>query len=122
MPEVSTISIDLSDVKPGLVLEILEKKEKTLFDEELESLENNEARYQILEGCFYDYELSDADYFFEPIGGNIIQPHRKHPNMGSLAPNIYVGTLYLNLKKEGVESPIKKIPLFPLPCPEPWAG
>lgn len=111
MPAVSNIKIDLSDIKSGLVLEILEKKEKTLFDEEQESLENNEARYQILEGCFYDYELSDANYSFEPIEGNIIQPHRKHPNMGSLAPNIYVGTLYLNLLKKGNNIPIKKIPL-----------
>ena len=55
MPAVPNISIDLSEVKYGLVLEILEKQEGTLFDEEKESLENNEARYQLLEGCFYDY-------------------------------------------------------------------
>lgn len=111
MPAVSNISIDLSDVEIGLVLEILEKQEGTLFDEEQEGLENNEARYQILEGCFYDYEISDSDYSLESVQGNIIQPHRKHPNMGSLAPNIYVGTLYLNLLKKGIDFPIKKIPL-----------
>jgi predicted component of viral defense system (DUF524 family) len=111
MPAVSTISIDLTEIENGLILEILEKQEGTLFDEEQESLENNEARYQILEGCFYDYELSDPDYSLESIQGNIIQPHRKHPNMGSLAPNIYVGTLYLNLLKKGDDDPIKKIPL-----------
>lgn len=111
MPAVSYISIELSDVETGLVLEIFEKQKGTLFDEEQESLENNEARYQLLEGCFYDYELSDPDYSLESIQGNIIQPHRKHSNMGSLAPNIYVGTLYLNLLKKGSDVPIKKIPL-----------
>lgn len=111
MPAVPNISIDLSEVEKGLILEILEKQEGTLFDEEKESLENNEARYQILEGCFYDYELNDPDYSLEYIQGNIIQPHRKHSNMGSLAPNIYVGTLHLNLLKIGIEGPIKKIPL-----------
>lgn len=111
MPTVSNISIDLSDVEKGLVLEILEKKEGTLFDEELESFENNEARYQLLEGCFYDFELSNPEYTLEPIQGNLIQAHRKHPNMGTLAPNIYVGTLYLNLLKKGFEGTVKKIPL-----------
>ncbi|MCR9081182.1 MAG: DUF2357 domain-containing protein [Cyclobacteriaceae bacterium] len=111
MPAVPNILIDLSEVEQGLVLEILEKQEGTLFDEEQESLENNEARYQIIEGCFYDYELNDPDYSLEYIQANIIQPHRKHPNMGSLAPNIYVGTLYLNLLKKGNDVPIKKIPL-----------
>lgn len=111
MPTVSNISIDLSDVEKGLVLEILEKKEGTLFDEELESFENNEARYQLLEGCFYDFELSNPEYTLEPIQGNLIQAHRKHPNMGTLAPNIYVGTLYLNLLKKGFEGIVKKIPL-----------
>lgn len=111
MPAVPNISIDLSEVENGLVLEILEKKEGTLFDEQKESLENNEARHQILEGCFYDFEISNSEYSLEPIQGNIIQPHGKHPNMGTLAPNIYVGTLYLNLLKKGYEHPIKRIPL-----------
>ncbi|TFV97519.1 DUF2357 domain-containing protein [Algoriphagus kandeliae] len=111
MPAISKILIDLSEIEKGLVLEIFEKKDETLFDEEQESLENNEARYQILEGCFYDFELSDPDYYLESIQGNIIQPHQKHPNMGSLAPNIYVGTLYLNLLKKGNDVPIKKIPV-----------
>lgn len=111
MPNVSNISIDLSDVEKGLVLEILEKKEGTLFDEEFESFENNEARYQLLEGCFYDFELSNPEYTLEPIQGNVIQAHRKHPNMGTLAPNIFVGTLYLNLLKKGFEGIVKKIPL-----------
>ncbi|WP_304518134.1 DUF2357 domain-containing protein [Cecembia rubra] len=111
MPPVSIISIDLSEVEKGLILEILEKEEGTLFDEEQESFENNEARYQILEGCFYDFEITCSEYSLEPIQGNIIHPHRKHPNMGTLAPNIYVGTLYLNLLKKGNNVPIKKIPL-----------
>jgi hypothetical protein len=111
MPAFPNISIDLSDVEKGLVLEILEKQEGTLFDEERESLENNEARHQILEGCFYDFEISNSEYSLESIQGNVVQQHRKHPNMGTLAPNIYVGTLYLNLLKKGREHPIKKIPL-----------
>lgn len=111
MPAFSSISIDLTDVAKDLILEIFEKKDGTLYDEEKESLENNEARYQLLEGCFYDYELSDPQYFFEPLQGNIIQPHRKRPHLGSLAPNIYVGTLYLNLLKKGNNVPVKKIPI-----------
>lgn len=111
MPALSKIPIDLSDVKKGLILEILEKQDRTLFDEEKESLENNEARYQIYEGCFYDFELSDSEYSIKPIQGNLIQAHRKHPNIGTLAPNIFVGTLYLELLKKGFNGTVKKIPL-----------
>ncbi|RIW14632.1 DUF2357 domain-containing protein [Algoriphagus lacus] len=111
MPTDSNISIDLSEVENGLVLEILEKQDGTLFDEEQESLENNEARYQLLEGCFYEYNLNIPEYSLEAGNANIVQPSYIRPYSGILAPNIYVGTLYLNLLKKGNDIPIKKIPL-----------
>ncbi|GAB2484900.1 DUF2357 domain-containing protein [Algoriphagus taiwanensis] len=112
MPAISTISIDLSDVEKGLVLEILNKnKEELLFDEVQTSEENNEARYQLVEGCFYEFDLSNPDFFLKADKDNIVQPSQKRPYSGILAPNIYVGTLYLNLLKKGVENPVKRIPL-----------
>lgn len=111
MGKVSSISIDLSEVEAGLVLEILEKKEGTLYDEEQENVENNEARYQLLEGCSYEFDLSNPSYFLQADKDNIVQPSQKRPYSGILAPNIYVGTLYLNLLKKGIENPVKRIPL-----------
>lgn len=87
------IAIDLSQVNEGLVLEIFERQVGTLFDQEIDSSLNNEARYQLLEGCFYDYELNDPNYYLGLDYGNIIQSHKKSIHLGTIAPNIYVGTL-----------------------------
>ncbi|MFN3996278.1 DUF2357 domain-containing protein [Algoriphagus sp.] len=111
MPLSTNISIDLSFVQKNLVLEILEKQLGTLFDEETDALNHNEARYQLVEGCFYDYALNDQDYFLESIEGNIVQPHRKLGHIGSIAPNIYVGTLSIPLFKIGNTEPVFKISL-----------
>ncbi|GAB2618077.1 DUF2357 domain-containing protein [Belliella aquatica] len=111
MAAVSNILIDLSDVEKGLVLEILEKQAGTLFDEDQKSIENNEARFQLVEGSFYEYDLNNSKYSLASGNVRIIQPSQKRPYTGIIAPNIFVGTLYLSLKKEGVEDPIKKIPL-----------
>ncbi|SFO39210.1 hypothetical protein SAMN04488519_10655 [Algoriphagus ornithinivorans] len=112
MPAVSSISIDLSEVEDGLVLEILNKnREEFLFDEYQESLENNEARYQLVEGCFYEYDINNPEYSLDAENESIVQSSQKRPYSGIIAPNIYVGTLFLNLNKKGIENPIKKIPL-----------
>ncbi len=93
MKAVSVLHIDLSDIAEGLQLIIEAQKEHTLFDGASDAVENNEARWQLLEGHFYDYELTDTAYRLGDIGENIVQQHRRQPNLGTLAPNIFVGTL-----------------------------
>ncbi len=94
MGETDTITIDLSDVKKGLCLYIDSRRPKSLFELE-DAAEHNEARFQIIEGCFYDYTFSEKEFFFLKDKQQIVQPHSRNKNTETLSPNIYVGTLSL---------------------------
>jgi len=92
MADLNSIQIDLGHIDEGLLLYINAQKSNTLF-EIRDAQENGEAQYQLIEGCFYDYEFSDNNFFFEK--DKIIQPHARNKNIGTISPNIYVGTLSL---------------------------
>ena len=92
MEELKSISIDLGHLKEGLELFIDERKKKTLFEID-NALENNEAKHQLVEGFFYDFEFSDKNFYFEK--DQIVQPHSRNRHVGTISPNIYVGTLSL---------------------------
>jgi predicted component of viral defense system (DUF524 family) len=92
MEELKSISIDLSHFEKGLQLFIYEHKKGTLFVLD-DAFENNEAKHQLIEGFFYDYEFSFKDFHFEK--DQIVQPHSRNKNVGTIAPNIFVGTLSL---------------------------
>lgn len=98
--ERSSISINLDHIKKDLRLHIDAMREHTLF-EVADHHEYNEARYQLVEGCRYDYELNDADYTFEK--SQVIIPRKRTPNCGTIATNIYVGTLSLPLLYQNSE-------------------
>ncbi len=106
-----SIVIDLSHIKRGLKLEIIARQSKSLFELKDEALNSNEARYQLVEGCFYDFSLTDDKYFLGNIEGNIIQAHRKHKHTGSIVPNIYVGTLSIPLYVVNNANPLHNIKL-----------
>ncbi len=105
MKLVSNIEIRLDSVKEGLRLWIDARSPYSLFDAVENAAENNEARYQLVEGCYYDYQLgfsennnqSDLKYILGDIGENIIQQHKRTANLGTIAPNIFVGTLSIPL-------------------------
>jgi hypothetical protein len=82
----------------------------TLFETE-DAEENGEARYQLREGCFYDYELSNSEYFLRDPFDNIVQPHKRISHIGRIAPNIYVGTLEIPIFRKGEMDPAAKIHL-----------
>lgn len=104
MKKLSEIEINLESVQKGLKLWISSKKEGTLYDGINTALENNEARFQLIEGCYYDYEISDNQFILGDIGENIIQQHKRHSNIGTISPNIFVGTLEIPLLiKENLE-------------------
>ncbi len=93
MKSVSAIEINLDSIKDGLLLYIDARKGNTLFDAEISYLENCEARYQLVEGCFYDFAFNEKNYKLGDIGENIVQHFKRNESMGTLAPNIFVGTL-----------------------------
>ena len=90
----SHIEIPLDHIKEGLVLSIDERTQNTLFDVE-DASDNAEARYQLIEGHFYDFEFTDSKYFFKE--NVVVQAFQRKKYIGQLSPNIYVGTLELEI-------------------------
>lgn len=97
MKSLSNIEINLDSVKEGLRLWVDARRPESLFDAEEYASEHNEARFQLLEGCFYDFQISDPDFVLGDVGENIIQQHKRTKNLGTIAPNIFVGTLSIPL-------------------------
>jgi hypothetical protein len=72
-----------------------ERTEPTIFElDEWEAFEHGEARVQLLEGCFYEYEVF-GDCVLRPSPA--VVPSRIHPAMGRLTPHVYVGTLTIEV-------------------------
>ncbi len=97
MKSVTNIEISLDSVKGGLRLWIDARRPDSLFDAEESADENNEARFQLIEGCNYDYQISDIGFVLGDIGENIILQHKRTTNLGTIAPNIFVGRLFIPL-------------------------
>jgi predicted component of viral defense system (DUF524 family) len=108
MKALSSIEINLDSVQEGLRLWIDARRPNSLFDAEDEAGENNEARYQLVEGCLYDFQLSETGFVLGDVGENIIQQHQRTSNLGTIAPNIFVGTLEIPVcRKNGTEPAVK---------------
>jgi len=90
------ININLDHIEQGLQLFIDKKVDDTLFIAD-DALKNGEAVYQIIEGFNYDYEFNTPDYEFKK--DLIVQPHSRKKHLGTISPNIYVGTLVLPVYK-----------------------
>lgn len=102
MSETGTLIIELDSIKEGLCLYIDERRPESLFEIE-DAAEHNEARFQLVEGCFYDYTFSNENFYFLKDKQQIVQPHSRNKHTGTLSPNIYVGTLSLPFYRENNE-------------------
>lgn len=119
MKSYSNIEIKLDSVEKGLRLWIDARRPDSLFDAEEKAAENNEARYQLVEGCYYDYQLGfpgdnnqfDLRYILGDIGENIIRQHKRTSNLGTITPNIFVGTLSIPLLNKHTSEELCKIEL-----------
>ena len=97
MKSVSNIEINLDSIQEGLRLWIDARRPDSLFDADENASEHNEARFQLVEGCYYDFQISDPDFILGDVGENIIQQHKRTKNLGTISPNIFVGTLSIPL-------------------------
>jgi predicted component of viral defense system (DUF524 family) len=70
--------------------------------EELEASENLEASVQLLEGYQYEYQLT-AGYSLAKDEHGIISQSNLNSSTGRLSPNIYVGTLQIDILDEDQE-------------------
>lgn len=100
MSKLRVIHIPLNFIDDGLELIIEAVQDAPLF-ESPEFEKQGEARYQLMEGCFYDYEINYADNRkdipWQLVNEICVKPHRRHPNLGTIAPNIHVGTLAIDI-------------------------
>ena len=90
MKSVPSIEINLDPFQDGLRLFLDARTPDTLFDGEETAEVNNEARFQLLEGYFYNYTINSDCFVLGNIGENIIQQHKRIPKVGIIAPNIFV--------------------------------
>ena len=111
MKSVSNIEINLDSVREGLRLWIDARRSDSLYDAETDAEQHNEARYQLVEGCLYDFQINDAQYILGDVGENIVQQHKRTPNLGTIAPNIFVGTLSIPLLRKESQEECTKIDL-----------
>ena len=106
MKYLPSAEINLDSVKEGLRLNIDPRRPNTLYDAEDSFLENNEARFQLFEGCFYDYAFNYSNIVFGDIGDNILQPLKRNPHLGIIAPNIFVGTIEIPILEKDSDKKI----------------
>lgn len=111
MKSLSGIKVNLDAVREGLRLQIDAHRPGTLFDAEISAVENNEARFQLKEGCYYDYQISDPGFILGDIGENIIQRHKLGLNLGTIVPNIFTGTLSIPVLEKATSEERGKIEL-----------
>ncbi len=88
------LKIDLNHINQGLKIDIIPNIQGTIFIVD-DFNENNEAQYQIVEGCFYQYKLSNNNFRLEE--SEIIETSKFHDSEGRLSPNFHVGTLKINV-------------------------
>lgn len=112
MEKVQSIEIDLSHIDEGLQL-LIDAKEIGDIEIDTENLYEHEPKYQLKEGNFYDFEFyhtSDnlaKNYRLNCIDQpNIVTNRKRKEHLGILAPNIFVGTLTLQISH--IEKPQHK--------------
>lgn len=70
-----------------------ESNTTSIFEPE-DAVENGEAPVQIQEGCFYEYKITDG---YRLAVSEIVSQSKINPSTGRISPNIYVGTLGLDV-------------------------
>ena len=111
MKSITNIEINLDSIQDGLRLWIDARRPDSLFDAEENASDHNEARYQLVEGCYYDYQISDPKIVLGDVGENIIQRHKRTTNLGTIAPNIFVGTLSIPILDKDTSEEFCKVEL-----------
>lgn len=92
------LKISLDTIETGLTLYIYPEG-NALFREIdiLEAQEFSESRFQILESNSYEYHFDKNNYQLTASIPGIVIPSKRHLSSGRIVPNIYVGTLTLDI-------------------------
>ena len=92
------LQIPLDEIESGLTLSIdPEGNSDFRVIDTLEADEFSESPHQILEGNTYEYDFNQSSYQLKADVPGIVIPSKRHASSGRIVPNIYVGTLTLEI-------------------------
>jgi len=104
------LQIPLDNLESGLILTIYPEG-NALFREidVLEAEEFSESKFQILEGNSYEYNFNKDTFQLSASISGIVIPSKRHSSSGRIVPNIYVGTLTLDILNTNEQIVISKL-------------
>lgn len=106
------LQIPLDEIDSGLILSIyLEGNSDFRIIDAFEANEFSESPYQILEGNTYEYNFNKSTYQLKANIPGIVIPSKRHASSGRIVPNIYVGTLILEIVDTENDKSIDKLNL-----------
>ena len=107
------LQISLDEIESGLILFIYpEKNSNFRIIDPFDAIEFSESQYQILEGNSYEYHFNKNNYQLGTTSiPGIIIPFKTHSASGRIVPNIYVGTLALEVIDTGINTSVCKLEL-----------
>ena len=99
------LKINLDNIYNGLAIELFAIIPDTLHDV-VDAAENNEAQYQIIEGCFYQYKITNG---FSLQSSEVVEVSNFNSSEGRISPNFYVGTLSIPVLENGMKKGLLKL-------------
>jgi predicted component of viral defense system (DUF524 family) len=92
------LQISLNNIETGLILTIYPEDNAELREIDIfQAEEYSESQFQILEGNSYEYHFNKDNFQLSASISGIIIPSKRHLSSGRIVPNIYVGTLTLDI-------------------------
>ena len=92
------LQIPLDEIKSGLTLSIYpEGNSDFRLIDAFDANEFSESEYQLLEGNTYEYSFNKSFFQLKANIPGIVIPSKKHVSSGRIVPNIYVGSLTLDI-------------------------
>ena len=104
------LQIPLNTLESGLILTIYPEGNAVFREIDiLEAEEFSESRFQILEGNCYEYHFNKDNFQLSASISGIVIPSKRHSSSGRIVPNIYVGTLTLDILNTSENTTISKL-------------
>jgi predicted component of viral defense system (DUF524 family) len=92
--------IPMDDIQKDLSLTIVPKSKDTLHQLSDPEEHSSEPEWQLFEGFYYDFALSCPTFTLSDKNGyGIVRPHSTQPHLGVISPNIYTGTLEIDVHR-----------------------
>lgn len=106
------LQIPLETLESGLILTIYPEGNAEFREIDiLEAEEFSESQFQILEGNCYEYHFNKDNFQLAARIAGIVIPSKRHSTSGRIVPNIYVGTLTLDVLNTTQKTAVSAIDL-----------